>query len=63
MASLVVGDIQCRTSERHKAGRDVYFLCLWISGKGRDSLHGLCLVEGWKFPVVIDNRNTAALEL
>jgi len=56
MASLVVGDIRCRTLE-------VYCFCLGISVKGRESLRRLCLVQGWIFRVVIVNRNTAGLEL
>jgi len=56
MANLVVGDIQSRTLE-------VYCFCLWISGKGRESLRRLCVVQGWVFRVVIVNRNTAGLEL
>ena len=63
MASLVVGDIRCRMLERHPVGRDVYGFCLWMSGKGRESLHRLFLVQSWMFRVVIDNHNTAALEL
>ena len=63
MAGLVVGDIRCRMLERHPVGLDVYCFCLWISGKERECLHRLCLVQGWMFRVVIDSRNTAALEL
>jgi hypothetical protein len=63
MASLVVGDIRSRTLERQPVGRDVYYLGLWLSRKGRESFHRLCLVQVLLFRVVIFNHIIAALEL
>ena len=38
-------------------GRDVYCLGLGKRGKGRESIHRSCLVQGLMFRVVIVNRN------